>query len=103
MKVIHVKDDFTKLTKSDQERLAILKLMDNGQYVEGVGIKDNDYFLLVEDDIDETYLANYFQQGLSPGSKAMTRDAMVEAVQVMLLIENINAKKEILGARYQEE
>lgn len=101
MKVIHVKDDFTKLTKSDQERLAILKLMDNGQYVEGVGIKDNDYFLLVEEDIDETYLAKYFNNAAAIGS--IHRASIIEAVQVMMLIENINGKKEILGARYQEE
>lgn len=102
MKVIHVKDDFTKLTKKDRERIAILKLMDNGQYVEGVGIKDNDYFLLVEEDIDETYLAKYFR-GLERNSTALSRDSLVEAVRVMQLMDKIKMKKEMLSARYQEE
>lgn len=101
MKVIHVKDDFTKLTKSDQERLAILKLMDNGQYVEGVGIKDNDYFLLVEEDIDETYLAKYFNNAAA--IRSLSHESLLEAIHIMMLVENINGKKEILGARYQEE
>ena len=102
MKVIHAKDDFTKLTKSDRERLAILKLMDNGLYVEGVGIKDKDYFLLVEEDIDETYLARYFH-GISAGASQLTRDNMVEAVRIMMLMDNIKMKKELLNARFQEE
>lgn len=102
MKVIHVNDDFTKFTKKDRERLAILKLMDNGQYVEGVGIKDNNYFLLVEEDIDETYLASYFQK-LDRNSNVLSRDSLVEAVRVMMLIENIKMKKELLNARFQEK
>lgn len=57
MKVIRIDDEETKLTKRQQQKVAILKLTDNGKYIEGVGIKDNEFFLLTEGDEDERYLS----------------------------------------------
>jgi hypothetical protein len=57
MKVIRIDDEETKLTKRQQQKVAILKLTDNGKYIEGVGIKDNEFFLLTEGDDDEMYLS----------------------------------------------
>ena len=56
MKVVRIDDEDTKLTKKQRQKVAILKLTDNGKYIEGVGIKDNEFFLITEDDSDEMYL-----------------------------------------------
>ena len=57
MKVVKIDDEETKLTKRQQQKVAILKLTDNGKYIEGVGIRDTEFFLLTEGDDDEEYLA----------------------------------------------
>jgi hypothetical protein len=57
MKVVKIDDEETKLTKRQQQKVAILKLTDNGKYIEGVGIKDNEFFLLTEGDDEEMYLS----------------------------------------------
>jgi hypothetical protein len=38
----------------------MLKLTENGKYLEGIGIRDNEFFLLTEGDDDEQYLAYMF-------------------------------------------
>ena len=102
MKVIHDKDDKKRLTEEDRERIAILKLMDNGQYVEGVGIKDNDYFLLVEDRIDEKYLARYFE-GITTRSLTISKEDLIEAVQIMMLEDYIKMQREQINARLKKK
>jgi len=56
MKVVRIDDEDTKLTKKQERKVAILKLTENGKYIEGVGIKDDQFFLLTEGDDDEMYL-----------------------------------------------
>lgn len=56
MKVIHMTDENIKLTKQEKSKIAILKLVESGKYVEGVGIKDNEFYILTEDNADETWL-----------------------------------------------
>jgi hypothetical protein len=60
MKVIQIDDEETKLTKRQKQKIAILKLTENGKYLEGIGIRDNGFFLLTEGDEDEQYLAFMF-------------------------------------------
>lgn len=60
MKVIRIDDEETKLTKRQKQKIAILKLTENGKYIENIGIKDNEFFLLTEGDDDEQYLAYMF-------------------------------------------
>jgi hypothetical protein len=60
MKVIRIDDEDTKLTKRQQQKVAMLKLTENGKYLEGIGIKDNEFFLLTEGDDDEEYLAYFY-------------------------------------------
>ena len=60
MKVIRIDDEETKLTKRQKQKVAILKLTENGKYIENIGIKDNEFFLLTEGDDDEQYLAFMF-------------------------------------------
>jgi hypothetical protein len=60
MKVVKIDDEETKLTKRQQQKVAILKLTANGKYIENVGIRDNEFFLLTEGDDDEEYLAFTF-------------------------------------------
>jgi hypothetical protein len=77
MKVIRIDDEDTKLTKRQQQKVAILKLTENGKYLEGVGIKDNEFFLLTEGDDDEEYLA-YFHD---PRRKVtLTKDDTVRLI-----------------------
>jgi hypothetical protein len=60
MKVIRIDDEETKLTKRQKQKVAILKLTENGKYIENIGIKDNEFFLLTEGEDDEEYLAFMF-------------------------------------------
>ena len=90
MKVLRIDDEETKLTKRQQQKVAILKLTDNGKYIEGVGIKDNEFFLLTEGDDDEQYLA-YFYSGKRQVS--LSQKDVVQLVLRMMKERDINAEK----------
>lgn len=97
MKVIRIDDEETKLTKRQKQKVAILKLTENGKYLEGVGIRDNEFFLLTEGGDDEQYLAYMFT----------TTAADISTVAVLYklrdkaheLHETIEALKELESAR----
>jgi acetolactate synthase small subunit len=97
MKVIRIDDEETKLTKRQKQKIAILKLTENGKYIENIGIKDNEFFLLTEGDDDEQYLAYMFT----------TTDADISTVAVLYKLrakayeihEMIEALKELESAR----
>jgi hypothetical protein len=80
MKVIRIDDEETKLTKRQQQKVAILKLTDNGKYIEGVGIKDNEFFLLTEGDDDEEYLAYMYS------NKRVTKLSKDDVVRLVLTL-----------------
>ena len=91
MKVIRIDDEETKLTKRQKQKVAILKLTENGKYLEGVGIRDNEFFVLTEGDDDEQYLAYMFldtnpslvddDKLLRLRAKAREIDSMLEALK----------------------
>jgi len=57
MKIYHaMHEDSPDMTKEDKEKISILKLVDVGRYVKGVGIRDGQFYVLAEDDTDEVYL-----------------------------------------------
>ena len=57
MKVYHAIDENSSLiSKKDKERIALLKLVDAGKYIKDVGIRDGQFYILVENDTDEIYL-----------------------------------------------
>ena len=57
MKVYHAIDENSSLiSKIDKERIALLKLVDAGKYIQDVGIRDGQFYILVENDTDEIYL-----------------------------------------------
>jgi hypothetical protein len=93
MKVIKIDDEDTKLTKRQRQKVAILKLTENGKYLEGVGIKDNEFFLLTEGDDDEEYLA-YMHMGRKPTN--LTRDKTIQAVLMIIKEREIRAVKAAL-------
>jgi hypothetical protein len=97
MKVIRITDEDTKLTKKQRQQIAILKLTDNGKYIEGVGIKDNEFFLLTEGDDDEEYLA-YFDTG-KPYKRSVFKDDLIKLVLYMAKQESIEKAKELLRGR----
>lgn len=90
MKVIRIDDEETKLTKRTKQKIAILKLTENGKYIEGVGIKDNEFFLITEDGIDEDYLA-YMYMGKKPTS--LDIDRTIQAVVMIMKEREISATK----------
>lgn len=55
MKVFHIEDDINTLPKEQQRKVALLKMVDNGRYIEGVGIRDNHFYLLTEEKSDEMF------------------------------------------------
>jgi hypothetical protein len=94
MKVIRIDDEETKLTKRQQQKVAILKLTDNGKYIEGVGIKDNEFFLLTEGDEDEMYLS--MMNGHS-GKIGLNIERTYKMLVTMMKRDEINKEKERLS------
>lgn len=90
MKVIRITDEDTKLTKRQRQQVAILKLTDNGKYIENVGIKDNEFYLLVEGENDDMYLT-YMERPRS--YKRNTQDEIVKMVLIMVTEHEIGRKK----------
>lgn len=90
MKVIRIDDEETKLTKKQQQKVAILKLTDNGKYIEGVGIKDNEFFLLTEADDDEEYLAYFYSD---KRKVSLSKEDVVKIVLRMMKERDINREK----------
>ena len=57
MKVFHAIDaESSIISEQDKEKIAVLKLVDVGKYVENVGIRDGQFYVLAENDTDEVYL-----------------------------------------------
>jgi hypothetical protein len=57
MKIYHeVNKDSTDIPIEDREKIAVLKLVDVGRYVKGVGIRDGQFYVLADDSTDEVYL-----------------------------------------------
>ena len=57
MKVYHVLDENSDIVpKSDKEKIAILKLVDSGKFVDNVGVRDGQFFIIPENAVDNVYL-----------------------------------------------
>lgn len=57
MKVFHALDvESSNLSNEDKEKIAVLKLVDVGKYVENVGIRDGQFYIIAESNTDEIYL-----------------------------------------------
>jgi hypothetical protein len=56
MRIYKAVEDDKKLSVSDMEKVALLKLVENGQYIKNVGIRQDDYYILEIDDIDKEEL-----------------------------------------------
>lgn len=57
MKVFHALDaESSTISNEDKEKIAVLKLVDVGKYVENVGIRDGQFYIIAENDTDEVYL-----------------------------------------------
>lgn len=57
MKVFHQNSNEDLLTKNEKEKLSVLKLAEQGEYIKHVGIRDKEFYLLVEDEPDDMYLS----------------------------------------------
>lgn len=98
MKVVRIDDEDTKLTKKQERKVAILKLTENGKYIEGVGIRDDQFFLLTEGDDDEMYLA--FKQHQHPkGGIKTTQEEIIRLMRLMCVEDQIAKAKEKLSGR----
>jgi len=57
MRIYHeVNKDSPDTPNEDKEKIAILKLVDVGKYVENVGIRDGQLYIIAESNTDEIYL-----------------------------------------------
>lgn len=96
MKVIRITDEDTKLTKRQRQQVAILKLTDNGKYVENVGIKDGEFYLLVETDHDDMYLM-FESTGTRPRAKRKQNgeidEDLVRMVMFLMTRDDIDKQK----------
>ena len=57
MRIYKAVEEDKKLSVSDMEKVALLKLVENGQYIKNVGIRQDDYYILEIDDIDKEELS----------------------------------------------
>ncbi len=57
MKVFHAIDaESSIISEQDKEKIAVLKLVDVGKYVENIGIRDGQFYIIAENETDEVYL-----------------------------------------------
>ena len=57
MKIYHKLDEDSHLiSQEEKEKISILKLVDVGKYVKGVGIRDGQFYVIAENETDEIYL-----------------------------------------------
>ena len=57
MKVFHAIDaESSIISEQDKEKIAVLKLVDVGKYVENVGNRDGQFYIIAENNTDEIYL-----------------------------------------------
>jgi hypothetical protein len=57
MKIYHAMDEESPLvSKEDKKKIAVLKLVDVGKYIKGVGIRDGQFYVIAENETDEIYL-----------------------------------------------
>jgi len=96
MKVIRIDDEETKLTKRQKQKVAILKLTENGKYIENIGIKDNEFFLLTEGEDDEEYLA-FMQHRTLKGGVKTTKSEVSRLAKLMYIGVQVNKAKEKLS------
>ena len=87
MKVVKIDDEETKLTKRQQQKVAILKLTANGKYIENVGIRDNEFFLLTEGVDDEEYLAFTFLDTENDVSTAKLLELRAKAREIASMLD----------------
>lgn len=92
--VLSGEEDRTKLNKRQKEKIAILKLTKEGEYVENVGIRDGKYILITEDHLDEEYLAHFVRD--KTYSSPLNKDELIKAVLRMMVEQNIDRQKDIL-------
>lgn len=57
MKIFHaIDEESSDISKEDKEKMAILKLVDVGKYIKGIGIRDGQFYVLADNETDEVYL-----------------------------------------------
>lgn len=57
MKIYHVVDENSSIVpQEDREKIAVLKLVETGKYVENMGVRDGQFFIIPENKSDEIYL-----------------------------------------------
>ena len=57
MKVLKHDHPYARMTKEEKEKVSILKLSPNRKHVNGVGMKDGTFYVIVENAIDDAYLS----------------------------------------------
>ena len=48
------------VSKEDKEKISMLKLLDSGKYLQNVGIRQDNFFLITENLSDENYLGSIY-------------------------------------------
>jgi len=57
MKVFHATDaESSIISEQDKEKIAVLKLVDVGKYVENIGIRDGQFYIIAENETDKIYI-----------------------------------------------
>jgi hypothetical protein len=57
MKIFHIMDENSSIvSQEDKEKIAILKLTETGKFVENIGVRDGQFFIIPENAVDGVYL-----------------------------------------------
>lgn len=57
MKIFHVMDENSPIvSQEDKEKIAILKLAEPSKFIENVGVRDGQFFIIPENSTDAVYL-----------------------------------------------
>ena len=99
MKVYHAIDEQSSVvSQEDKEKMAILKLVDVGKYIKGVGIRDGQFYVIAENDTDEIYLE--YRQVMGDIEAAFKQKADLRLIQQKTM--EFHNKKAIAMQRLME-
>lgn len=95
MKVYKEEDEYNEdLPVEDREKISLLKLVDSGKYVKGIGIRDDKFYVIAENENDEMYLSIMTQLGKLA---AVRKFDMNRLTTLLAIEESIQEQKDMLS------
>ena len=95
MKVYKEEDEHNEsLPVEDREKISLLKLVDTGKYVKGIGIRDDKFYIIAETENDEMYLSIMTTLGKMTGVRKLDMNRLTTLIAIE---ESIQEQKDMLS------